>query len=924
METRRSLAGSRQSADPLCLKMNFGKSQRGGSRRPMQQNLRRARKAMKKMVQIAEDESQDGNVLSDGRSFKKEKGQLSRKQRRKESRKMKKARKHAFLSGKDLSTVGEEKKKKSTNKPKSEKKSAPTQASKTAEKKAMREEKIKREKEEQRKRELLAANEDEEKNIRRLEKGLNFRKKRKTKEKITPTAFKDDGLDYLLDIVNPQILEAAMDEELMGFGKNADDSEAEGSGNDSLEEDSESLDSDGDLEDDTGEEELTVKERTAKRKSDDDQLESRKKSRLSDEEDGLVSDEGDSELEDNLAMITKASKTKNSLQHGKKGKVVNTGSKQRTDLKQRKTDFDSDSDDEDFDDDDDGEEDFDVSAEDEKKKTPKMDPYGNIIGQKPPEKSSTYIPPHKRAEMMGQSMDAEKKAKMDRLRKQLKGSINRLSESNIVSILNQIEELYLTNSRNDMNETLCALIQDACISSTITPDRLVMEHVLLISVLHSVIGSEVGAHVLQSVATRFDKTHCDDGNYGDSKEIDNIIMLFIHLYNFKVVHCVLIYDLIKKFSESFTERHIELLLQILKNAGATLRKDDPSSLKDIILLIQSKANQCPDEFKQQSRVKFMLETIGALRNNNLRRIPNYDPTNLDRLRKLHRSIIKDRGSSDSTLHISLADLIMADQRGRWWIVGSAWSGLGPRQEVSSQSSGQAEQMTGTNQEGSQKITELSRQQRMNTDIRRTIFSIIMTAEDYTDAFEKLVRLGQKGGRDREVVHVTLDCCQQERSYNPYYAYLSTKLCQFDRKFRMAFQFALWDKIRLLDELSPSASKNLALLLSHLMSSKALPLSVLKIVEFADMNKHTVRFLSSLLTDLLEKPDNVITAVFGGVAMVSKLRVLREGLGLFMHHFLLNTKRKTKGGQDGEVVERLKRRISVAESAMQGEEGPVKL
>nr|XP_054766805.1 nucleolar MIF4G domain-containing protein 1-like [Lytechinus pictus] len=502
--------------------MNFGRSQRGGSRRPMQQNLRRARKAMKKMVQIAEDESQDGNVLSDGRSFKREKGQMSRKRRRKESRKMKKARKHAFLSGKDLSTVGEEKKKKSTNKPKSEKKSAPTQVSKTAEKKAMREEKLKREKEEQRKRELLAANEDEEKNIRRLEKGLNFRKKRKTKEKITPTAFKDDGLDYLLDIVNPQILEAAMDEELMDFGKNADDSEAEGSGNDSLGEDGESLDSDDDLEDDTGEEELMVKERTAKRKSSDDQSESRKKSRLSDEDDGLDLDEDDSEMEDNLEMITK-----NSLQHGKKGKVIDTGSKQRTDLKQEKNDFDSNSDDEDFDDDDDGdgeeeeEEDFDASDEDEKKKTPKMDPYGNIIGEKPPEKSSTYIPPHKRAEMMGQSMDAEKKAKMDRLRKQLKGSINRLSESNIVSILNQIEELYLTNSRNDMNETLCALIQDACISSTITPDRLVMEHVLLISVLHSVIGSEVALKT-SLLLPLLKKSSLDPNNLGNYRPIANL------------------------------------------------------------------------------------------------------------------------------------------------------------------------------------------------------------------------------------------------------------------------------------------------------------------------------------------------------------------------------------------------------------------
>eukprot|EP00057_Strongylocentrotus_purpuratus_P005869 XP_003731902.1 PREDICTED: nucleolar MIF4G domain-containing protein 1 [Strongylocentrotus purpuratus] len=282
------------------------------------------------------------------------------------------------------------------------------------------------------------------------------------------------------------------------------------------------------------------------------------------------------------------------------------------------------------------------------------------------------------------------------------------------------------------------------------------------------------------------------------------------------------------------------------------------------------------------------------------------------------------GGDDSTLRISLADLILADERGRWWIVGSAWSGHGPKQNVSDQSSGgQLDEIVGKNLESSNKISELSRQQRMNTDIRRTIFSIIMTGEDYTDAFEKLVRLGQKGGRDREVVHVTLDCCQQERSYNPYYAYVSDKLCQFDRKFRMAFQFALWDKIRMLEELNPSASRNLALLLSHLISCKALPLSVIKIVEFADMNKHTVRFLSSLLTDLLlEKPDTLIMSIFGGVASVAKLRVLREGLGLFMHHFLLNTNRKVKGGED--VIEKLKKKILIAESAMQGEDGPVKL
>lgn len=40
---------------------------------------------------------------------------------------------------------------------------------------------------------------------------------------------------------------------------------------------------------------------------------------------------------------------------------------------------------------------------------------------------------------------------------------------------------------------------------------------------------------------------------------------------------------------------------------------------------------------------------------------------------------------------------------------------------------------------SAKVLELARKQRMNTDIRKNIFCVIMTSEDYLDAFEKLLR-----------------------------------------------------------------------------------------------------------------------------------------------------------------------------------------
>lgn len=44
----------------------------------------------------------------------------------------------------------------------------------------------------------------------------------------------------------------------------------------------------------------------------------------------------------------------------------------------------------------------------------------------------------------------------------------------------------------------------------------------------------------------------------------------------------------------------------------------------------------------------------------------------------------------------------------------------------------------------QKMLELAAAQRMNTDARRAIFCIIMSGEDYIDAFEKILRLDLPG------------------------------------------------------------------------------------------------------------------------------------------------------------------------------------
>ena len=53
-----------------------------------------------------------------------------------------------------------------------------------------------------------------------------------------------------------------------------------------------------------------------------------------------------------------------------------------------------------------------------------------------------------------------------------------------------------------------------------------------------------------------------------------------------------------------------------------------------------------------------------------------------------------------------------------------------------------------------------------------------------DAFEKLLRLGLNNQQEREIIHVIVDVTLQEKTFNPYYAYLLQKFCEYDRRFQV--------------------------------------------------------------------------------------------------------------------------------------------
>lgn len=81
-------------------------------------------------------------------------------------------------------------------------------------------------------------------------------------------------------------------------------------------------------------------------------------------------------------------------------------------------------------------------------------------------------------------------------------------------------------------------------------------------------------------------------------------------------------------------------------------------------------------------------------------------------------------------------LLDPDKKGQWWLSADALQSSEKVEEVASKIDSEINE--------AQKMLQLAAAQRMNTDARRAIFCVIMSGEDFKDAFTKLLGLDLQG------------------------------------------------------------------------------------------------------------------------------------------------------------------------------------
>jgi nucleolar MIF4G domain-containing protein 1 len=448
----------------------------------------------------------------------------------------------------------------------------------------------------------------------------------------------------------------------------------------------------------------------------------------------------------------------------------------------------------------------------------KTNSTNDIYGQKNLEPVQKYVPPHARP-------------KDNKLKSILKGHMNKLTINNFRTILDLTLLLFRDNPRGILIQTITELVNEFIRESQVYCNVFA----IFITCLYHCIGIEVGASVVQDVITKnLAGIVLANGDVPTNEQMEsndplislNFVSFFSYLYNYKCVSYKLIYDIIKTCILSLGKAEIETIAIILKNSGAMLRKDDPSSLKDIIVLLNSQLKS--KNMDLQGRLKFVVESIQDLKNNRNVKID----ADLQRHVKIMKHVLSSHGVLiKEPLGVTLQDIRDVDTKGKWWLVGSVWK--------------VPEEVTRKKSAVSSDILALAKKHKMNTPVRQQIFITIMTSSDFLECHRALIQLRIPAKQQRNHLKILCYLALQSKVYNPFYGLVVREFCK-ENEHKITLRYTIWDYCREIENLDDTERGNLGKLVGWLISENSCGFDILKVLDFATGKEFLLQVLKFCL------------------------------------------------------------------------------
>ncbi|KAF5692129.1 SGD1-like protein [Fusarium circinatum] len=526
-----------------------------------------------------------------------------------------------------------------------------------------------------------------------------------------------------------------------------------------------------------------------------------------------------------------------------------------------------------------------------------------------------YVPPSLR-----RAANSEEERK-SRLRKQVQGLINRLTDANILSIVKSVEELYQNNARGDVTDVITDVIMAQICKPESLPDQFFVLTGGFAAAIYRLIGSSFGSVLIRRIVEDFgghyeQASEEQNAESAIQKEASNILTLLSQLYVFEVVTCKIIFDYMERLLSDLNEINVELLLRICRMAGRMLKQDDQQTLKHVSgVLNQSVSNVGYSNIS--ARTKFMVETITDLTKGK-KKARGLDFTvvseHVQRMKKRLGELKSQSRRLDglAPMGVGLVDIEGAETRGKWWLVGASV----PTTLLDKSKKGHVSDAEMSDHEDMDIVLpdypKKARAQGLTGTAQIAIFTALMTASNFEHAYRQFVNLRLKKDDQLALATVLVQCVGSEMQYNPYYALVGGKACLSNSRIRFAIQDRLWKIFRSLGESmfgeapeedeSADAERmkderritNVAKFYAALVADGTLNIAILKPLELPEANHWTSMFIQLLILALLKEcrgkkkgtEGDMLEKIFGAARGL-------PGLAAGIHWMLRKKVRKTK-------------------------------
>ncbi len=337
-------------------------------------------------------------------------------------------------------------------------------------------------------------------------------------------------------------------------------------------------------------------------------------------------------------------------------------------------------------------------------------------------------------------------------------------------------------------------------------------------------------------------------------KIKNFIFEIIHFYIFQNITSKLVYSLIKYLIDNFNENNSEFLLLLLSYTGIEIRKEDPENLKIIVSEVNKKYNNMKiNNSLDLSKLQFAVEMIEDIKQN------KYLKFNLSEKFSFFKNFVNNNSNTSlkkgEKIECDIETISKIDLN---TISNSNNNEISENSNINNIKLDNYLPNDDILDDKTNKILELKmKKMNISTNLKKMIFTSIVTASDVNDAFERLMRLSLKKEQKREIIKIILQLCSEEKCYNPFYEFLLNDLMSVDKNNKYTYHYCIWDYMKIFENYNQSELKkihNLSKLTGNLLIREKIGLPVLLHFKFEESDDKVKIFVLFVLDFYFEKSD----------------------------------------------------------------------